>query len=99
MRTNTYKVQPGTFHESDTEDLQVLVLRVSGKLNIRAQETSSIYSVLVLSKSRSFHRVFDVIGSRARFYTWFRCRFPFESSCLEGASYFRLIILVRLMAG
>ena len=46
MRTNTYKVQPGTFHESDTEDLQVLVLRVSGKLNIRAQETSSIYSVV-----------------------------------------------------
>ena len=45
MRTSTNKVQPGTLHESDKEDLQVLVLRVSGQLSIRAQETSSIYSV------------------------------------------------------
>ena len=44
MRTSTNKVQPGTLHESDKEDLQVLVLRVSGQLSIRAQETSSIYS-------------------------------------------------------
>ena len=45
VRTNTYKVQPDTFYDSDKEDLLVLVLRVSGKLNIRAQDTSSIYSV------------------------------------------------------
>ena len=53
MRTSTNKVQPGTLHESDKEDLQVLVLRVSGQLSIRAQETSSIYSVRKLVEVRA----------------------------------------------
>ena len=53
VRTNTYKVQPDTFYDSDKEDLLVLVLRVSGKLNIRAQDTSSIYSVIETKPSPS----------------------------------------------
>ena len=45
MRLDTYEVQPSTFQDSDKEDPQVLVHRVSGKLQISAQQTSSIYSV------------------------------------------------------
>ena len=58
MRTSTNKVQPGTLHESDKEDPQVLVLRVSGQLSIRAQETSSIYSIdITVNSSPSVHKI------------------------------------------